>query len=289
MLKNTFQHITGIGATIEKQLWSSGITDWYKLKEPCIAKLSPKKIGILNHFVKESIDNFETNNPCYFSNLLKLNQHWRLFREFRNDMVFLDIETTGLDAHYNRITTIATYDGKNINYYIDGQNLNKFIDDIKKYKVIVTYNGRSFDIPFIETFFKTKLKIAHIDLRYILKSLGFGGGLKGCERSLGICRGDLNGVDGFFAVLLWKDYNKKNNNKALETLLAYNIEDVVNLEMLMVMSYNMKLKDTPFYDTHKIPLPSKPVIPFQADVATIKKIKKDSLSSIPWHNWNAGN
>jgi uncharacterized protein YprB with RNaseH-like and TPR domain len=41
-----------------------------------------------------------------------------------------------------------------------------------------------------------------IDLRYILKSMGFKGGLKGCEKQLGMDRGDLAGVDGLLAVYL---------------------------------------------------------------------------------------
>jgi uncharacterized protein YprB with RNaseH-like and TPR domain len=80
----------------------------------------------------------------------------------------------------------------------------------------------------------------------VLASLGYKGGLKGCERQLGLTREGLEEVDGFFAVLLWKDFKKNKNHKALETLLAYNIQDVVNLEALMIKAYNKKLKDTPF-------------------------------------------
>jgi hypothetical protein len=97
--------------------------------------------------------------------------------------------------------------------------------------------------------------------------------LKCCEKALGLDRGDLDGVDGYFAVFLWHEYQKNNNEKALETLLAYNIEDVVNLETLMVMAYNMKLKDTPFNSTHALPLPRMPEIPFKPDLKTIDRIK----------------
>jgi uncharacterized protein YprB with RNaseH-like and TPR domain len=69
----------------------------------------------------------------------------------------LDIETTGLDRQYNSITTIALYDGHEIKTYVHGQNLDDFIEDIQQYKVIVSYNGKSFDIPFIENFFKIRL------------------------------------------------------------------------------------------------------------------------------------
>ena len=128
---------------------------------------------------------------------------------------------------------------------MQGQNLDDFIEDIQKYKVIVSYNGKSFDIPFIEHHFNIRLDQAHIDLRYVLFSLGFRGGLKGCERQLGMDRGDLKDIDGFFAVLLWDEYQKNKNEKALDTLLAYNVQDTVTLENLMVTAYNMKLSQMP--------------------------------------------
>jgi hypothetical protein len=81
--------------------------------------------------------------------------------------------------------------------------LQKGIDESK---VIVTYNGKSFDIPFVESFFNIRLNHAQIDLRYVPYSLGFRGGLKGCEKQLGMDRGDLSDIDGFFAVLLWQEY-----------------------------------------------------------------------------------
>jgi len=57
------------------------------------------------------------------------------------------------------------------------------------------------------------------------------GGLKIVERLLGIKR-RLTGVDGYIAVQLWYDYVNNNNKEALQTLLAYNEEDVVNLRVL---------------------------------------------------------
>jgi len=82
----------------------------------------------------------------------------------------------------------------------------------------------------------------------VLFSLGFRGGLKGCERQLGMGRGDLKDIDGYFAVLLWDEYQRTGDQKVLDTLLAYNIQDTINLENLMVTAYNMKLRQTPFYN-----------------------------------------
>jgi hypothetical protein len=58
----------------------------------------------------------------------------------------------------------------------------------------------------------------------------------------------------------------------LETLLAYNVLDAVNLETLMVMAYNEKLAATPFADTHLLPLPEVPRNPFEPHEGTIKRI-----------------
>jgi len=223
-------------------------------------------------YLEESKQNLKFNNPNYFSDLLPANQHWRFFPEFRDSTVYLDIETTGLESWGNIITTIALYDNDSITYYINGQNLDDFPDDIRKYKIIVTYNGKTFDVPFIERFFGIKLNHAHIDLRYILGSLGYRGGLKSCEIQLGIDRGDLKDIDGSFAVLLWHDYKRNGNQKALETLLAYNIQDVLTLENLMVIAYNMKIKDTPFY-RNQLPAPVLPEIPFEVDMDTVDRIK----------------
>jgi len=83
----------------------------------------------------------------------------------------------------------------------------------------------------------------------------------------------LRDVDGFFAVLLWDEFLKTGDQKALDTLLAYNVQDTITLENLMVTAYNMKLKDTPFYETHLIEESTPPVNPLSADLATVDRIK----------------
>lgn len=277
MLKNTFCHIPQISFATEYKLWASGIADWESIDKVPPSLLTQSKKENLLHFVEKSIDNLENRNPNFFTELLPSNQHWRLFPEFRNSIAYIDIETTGLAAAYGDIiTTIAIYDGSSIHYYVNGDNLNDFKTDIKKYKMLVTYNGKCFDVPFIQDYFRMNIDAAHIDLRYVLKSLGYTGGLKGCERKLGLTRDELKDVDGYFAVLLWKDYKKNKNPKALETLLAYNIKDVVNLETLMVMAYNMKIKETPFSKSNLLNLPLEPASPFKPDIDTINRIKKEN-------------
>ena len=275
MLKNTFLHIPGLGVKSEQRIWSSGIHSWDDLLRESLPRFSPQRTDFLKRGIEESLEQLSGNNPNYFGVRLPSNQSWRIFPEFREWIAYLDIETTGLDFCFHEITTIALYDGKSIFSYVQGQNLDDFPKDIQKCKVIVTYNGRCFDVPFIESYFRIKMPQVHIDLRYLLRSLGYTGGLKGCERRAGIDRGELEGVDGYFAVLLWNEFQRNKNPESLETLLAYNIQDVVNLETLMILSYNLKLKETPFAQSHQLGFPSCPDIPFKADLETISRIRAE--------------
>src|SRR4030042_2871525 len=274
MLKNTFLHILALGIKTEQRIWSSRIHSWDDLLRGNLKCFSLKRADTLRRSIEDSKEHLYRGNPNYFGNLLPSNQFWRFFPEFRESTAYLDIETTGLDNWGNEITTIALYDGKFIFTYVQGQNLDDFKKDVKRFKVLVTYNGRCFDVPFIENYFGIKLNQVHIDLRYLLRSLGYTAGLKGCEKKAGINRGDLEGIDGYFAVLLWEDYQRKKNRKVLETLLAYNIQDVVNLEYLMVLSYNLKLKETPFIQSHQLPSPPTPDIAFKTDLPTIERIRQ---------------
>ena len=276
MLKNTFLHIPGIGTITEQRFWNSGIYNWKDFIQNCPIRLSRLKIDTISSYLEESHHHLESGNPNYFSQLLPTTQHWRFFPEFRDSTVYLDIETTGLNRYHDPITTISLYDGKSIFYYVNSQNLDDFLDDIFKYNLIVSYNGKTFDVPFIENYFGIKLDHAHIDLRYVLGSLGYRGGLKSCEIQLGFDRGDLKDIDGFFAVQLWHNYQKTGNPKSLETLLAYNIQDVLTLENLMVISYNLKIKNTPFYK-NQLPEPVLPEIPFEVDMETVERIKSENV------------
>ena len=274
MLTNTFMHIQGIGIKTEQTLWNTGMTDWDSISSTPGLGVSPRLKWRLTAGIEESIKHLGENDPAYFSKRLPGNQCWRLFQEFRSSMAYVDIETTGLDRDYNEITTIALYDGHSIRTYVQGDNLSQFVDDIQGYRTIVTYNGRCFDAPFIERYFNMKLNHAHIDLRFILFSLGFRGGLKGCEKQLGMDRGDLDGVDGFMAVQLWDRFQRKNDANALETLLAYNVQDTISLERLMVTAYNMKIKNTPFAVDRLLPDTLLPANPFKADVNLVDDIKR---------------
>jgi len=150
MLKNTFCHIQRIGPTTENKLWNAGIHDWEIFIKSAEILLSKKKVASIIPVLEESSRQLTTGNPHYFVQYLPVNQYWRLFPHFRDTIAYVDIETTGLENWCNEITTIALYDGQTVHTYVNGQNLDDFVRDIRRFKIIVTYNGRCFDVPFIE-------------------------------------------------------------------------------------------------------------------------------------------
>ena len=287
MLKNTFCHVPQIGPKLEYKLWAAGIHTWDDFFANPDGVLSAAQHERVGQYLAASHRQLQEGNPSFFAQLLQAREQWRLFRDFRDSTAYVDIETNGWHWPEGFITTIALYDGINIRHYVRGKNLEQFAADIGRYKLIVTYNGKSFDVPFIEKSFQMKLSQAHVDLRYVLQSLGFKGGLKNCEVQMGIGRGDLDGIDGFFAVLLWQHYERERDVKALETLLAYNIEDTVNLEKLMVAAHNLKVGRTPFSSDYLLPEPDEVSNPFEPHGETVAQIKRrHGLGATP--QWRPG-
>ena len=98
---------------------------------------------------------------------------------------------------------------------------------------VVTFNGASFDLPFIRRITGLNIKdmAEHIDLLHVCRKRGLRGGLKRVEVLLGIGRG--SGItDGRMAPRLWQRWENDGDEEALRVLLQYNKEDCVNLEVL---------------------------------------------------------
>lgn len=247
MLRHTFLHLPGIGHVTEQKLWAQGFLSWedYLAKTgQCSLPLAVRsKVG---QHLEESARALAAGHARYFEIRLPPGETWRLYSEFSQKVAFLDIETTGLYPSAEAITLIGLFDGRATKVFIRGVNLHEFAHEIRRYSLIVTFNGKRFDIPFIRrTFGELPDYQAHIDLLYPLRKLGYRGGLKSIEVQLGLEReGALKEVDGFLAVLLWREY-ERGSRAALDTLVRYNLEDVVNLQYLADIAYNEALARLP--------------------------------------------
>lgn len=238
MLTSSFIHLRGVGPITERKLWDSGVTSWGAFLESAqTASLGPKRTRSLEAGVNSSIDHLRTRDHRFFRRWLPTREAWRAYAEFRDSIAYVDIETTGMESEADEITIIGLYDGERFHSYVGPETTN-FPDDLERFSVIVTFNGASFDLPFLRRALPDlRLHQIHIDLRHVFARLGMKGGLKSVEKRLGIARTprtkDLRGMD---AVYLWNKYTK-GDEEALEILLEYNMEDVVNLKELMGMAY----------------------------------------------------
>ncbi|MBI9112133.1 ribonuclease H-like domain-containing protein [Maridesulfovibrio ferrireducens] len=274
MLERTFCHLKGIGNTTEAKIWESGVSHWNDILEGTDIPFSPAKVNELEIGCGESLKRLKECDPIWFADRLPASDQWRLYPHFRKNIAYIDIETTGTDAHCCDITTIALWNGREVKTYVQGRNLHEFEEEIAKYQMIVSFNGKCFDVPFIEKYFGIKVKAAHIDLRFVFRSLGITGGLKGIEHYFGMDRGDAEGLDGYFAVLLWNEYEMSGNEKALETLLAYNVLDSVNLENLMIRGYNLHIERFPQHDLEPLSTVPEPLNPFKAHIDVVESIRR---------------
>lgn len=233
MLRNTFLFLPKVGLTTEQKIWSQGIPDWNAFLDAKRVKgFSAARKDAAQDKIREFKSELWNDNLNYLSKSLPLGEQWRLYDTFRDEAVFLDIETNG---YYGSITVVGLYDGNDTKTFVRGYNLDKTLIEraLEKYKMIVTFNGSSFDLPVIERFFGLRIRKPHVDLRHVCAKIGLSGGLKSIERQLGINRAEeVQGVAGSDAVYLWEQFRATRDPAYLNLLLKYNEEDIVNLKPL---------------------------------------------------------
>jgi uncharacterized protein YprB with RNaseH-like and TPR domain len=244
MLDTTYIHCPGIGPKTERRLWSAGARTWadfVALGEDL--RLSASQRERISPVVAESLLRLEMGDYAWFARLLPQREHWRAYPVFGGNIAYLDIETTG-GMESSSLTVVGLYDGNEMRQFVRGENLQEFPEAIADKAMIVTFFGTGFDLPFLRQAYGMEFPQLHIDLCFLLKRLGYSGGLKLIEDRLGIERSEeTQGLSGWDAVRLWYLW-RGGNRKALEVLLAYNREDVLNMETLLQWAYPRILAKT---------------------------------------------
>jgi uncharacterized protein YprB with RNaseH-like and TPR domain len=237
MIRSSFAFLEKVGDKLQENLWSQGIRNWdHFLNRKYVKGISrPRKLYYDRKLkdAKKALYNFDSS---YFADVLPSSEMWKLYDFFKEDTVFFDIETTGL-SNYAEVTMFGLFDGietktliRNISW-----NLDALKKEFKKYKMIVTYNGTSFDLPFVRKRHPDLIpdNIPHFDLRFACNRLGLKGGLKAVEKELGIKRRELVGdMTGGDALTLWKMYKATGDEHYVNLLVEYNEEDIINLKTI---------------------------------------------------------
>ncbi len=242
MIRSSFQLTPGVGSHRERLLWEAGCTGWDLFGParplPRSCKLSPSLRERLCAAVAVAREHLAAGDAEALAAMLPCRERWRLYAAFAPDAAFLDIETDGGDT----VTAVGVLDREGPRIFLRGRDLPAFLERAESWKLLVTYNGLSFDVPVLErTFPAWRPPRAHVDLRHLWARLGHRGGLKLLEAATGVGRpAHLCGLDGLAAVRLWR-LHEEGDPRALRLLAEYNLYDAVNLKALMALGYNRML------------------------------------------------
>src|SRR5713226_1646050 len=247
MLQQTFIHIPGIGRRTELDLWRHSIHSWDDAArfEKRFGAVGARLHQKLDEYIPLSREAVRRKDAAFFERLSTMGEAWRVFPEFADECVYLDIETTGLSSVFDTVTMVGLYDGREYKVFVEGDNLQELPSQLRNYSVMVTFNGAGFDLRFLKLAFpEIKFPPIHIDLRWVTRKLGMKGGLKSIEEKFGLKRAaSVEDVTGFDATVLWARH-LRGEKSALEQLIQYNTEDVVHLKAIMEIAYDKLSKST---------------------------------------------
>lgn len=161
--------------------------------------------------------------------------------EQANTMVFFDIEATGLRGDYNSIlvASFKPYQSKPYSFCIKQAGNDKAVarqikDELEKYDMWVTYYGKGFDIPMVNTrLLKWKMqpvvKKPHLDLYFTIKA-----NTLTARRSQGHLLSWLDAEESKMTVGadVWNQILAEPNGKAMKTMIERCESDVMGLQGL---------------------------------------------------------
>ena len=236
-ITNSFIFLNRISYKREKSIWQQSIYNWDSfLNEEKIKGIS--KINKLKYdsHIKDAKRALNYDKVDFFNKWLPKREVWRLYDWLREDAIYLDIETD----MFGKLNVISLSNGEEVKTFVRGLNLDFYLIRriLNSSKMVVTFNGSSFDIPILKHYIKFKDDIVHFDLRPAFIRLGYNTGLKRIERIFHIKRDyevmDFSGID---ALELWKCFHKEGNRDCLKLLVEYNRFDAINLKPLAEIAY----------------------------------------------------
>lgn len=182
MLESTFRHLSGFGALRERRLWNQGIRDWASYEQLSRQLSLFSRLGSATSELDASRRALASGDVEFFASRLPKAEHYRIALTYPEEVLFLDIETTGLSLFYDEITIIGLSLGGEYRFHVTGHPIAPIADWIRRAKCVVTFNGTLFDLKFLRQEHPVlRLPQAHVDLRYLGRVVGLKGGQKEIE------------------------------------------------------------------------------------------------------------
>lgn len=244
MLKATFSCFDGLGRSAEIKIWQAGCLSWDLFDLLPQGTFSAKKLQCIRSQFDAAEKALSAEIPDYFVNRLCIEHLLRVSPDFSARSAILDIETTGLSPK-DTITTITLLKSGRLSVFVQRVNLDDFLNEIAEVKLLYTFNGARFDLPFLRKHFKIDLAIAHIDVMHVARSYGLTGGQKAIEKAFKLDRTFSKGEAGKDAILFWNKWKEQGDAESLRQLIKYNIEDVLMLDCIVRRLYEQSMAGYP--------------------------------------------
>jgi hypothetical protein len=250
MIRSSFCFLERIGIGKEKKLWAQGITDWDKfLNSSRIKGIAQHRKKYYDRKIIEARKELYSLNSSYFC-LMPRAEQWRLYDFFKEESVYMDIEVDNINSNGD-VLLVGLSDGISTKTMIRGINLDFRVlqKELKNYKMIVTFNGSIFDLPFMKKRYPGLVPLLpQFDLRFACQKLGLTGGLKEVEKKLGIKRNKVvEEIYGGDPLLLWKRFLATGDDYYMKLLVEYNEEDVFNLKKIADYCYRELKKSSEWF------------------------------------------
>ncbi len=176
-----------------------------------------------------------------------------IFEFYFEDMkkAVLDIETTGLNPSRNKFILggLVDFSNKTVHQYFaenrsqEQQALVGFLEQLQGIDMVITYNGRHFDLPFMEKrmalFGMTQQLPYNLDLYLVLnghspiKKLVPNLKQKTVENYMGLWQDRGDEISGGESVELYNQYERTGDEQLEKKILLHNSDDVMQLTRLL--------------------------------------------------------
>ena len=184
-------------------------------------------------------------------------------------LLFLDTETTGLSGGAGTIaflTGLGWFEGNEFiveqdlmrDYPEEGSMLGRVLELVERARLLVTFNGRTFDLPLLESRFTMNgqrvplTQKEHLDLLHPARAV-FKLRLQRCrlvnleEAVLGIER--VDDLPGSEVPKAWFDYLKTGDFSLIEQILEHNVQDIRS--MPLILARLMEMYRAPLREAHQ--------------------------------------
>lgn len=234
LLFYSFSQIKGVSTEKEKNYWSAGET-LHSLADSLSTQQNLFGSEESNHDVFLSIKALQEGNVAFFQKHLEHKYYYRIAYSFPSDIMFLDIETTGLSTTYHYVTIVGWMLNGEYGCWIQGTDPEPFRKAFESAKMIVTFNGTMFDCKFLDYVFQTTefSQKANLDLMFLCRRFNLRGGQKEIERSIDFSRPELlKETNGKEAIALWYAF-LFGKRTALMQLIEYNFYDILGMSYIL--------------------------------------------------------